>query len=95
MKLVPLGPHLIVKQLEAEETSEGGIILPDSAKERPGQGKVLSVGDGPLTSAGERVPHSVHEGDRIIFSRFSGTTVVIEGEELLILKESDVLAVVG
>jgi chaperonin GroES len=95
MKLVPLGPHLIVKQLEADETSEGGIILPDSAKERPGQGRVLSIGDGPLTSGGDRVPHTVHEGDRILFSQYTGTTVVIEGEELLILKESDVLAIVG
>jgi len=95
MKLVPLGPHLIVKQLEAEDASAGGIILPDSAKERPGQGRVLSVGDGPLTSDGERLPHSVHEGDRILFLQYSGTNVVIDGEELLILKESDVLAIVG
>lgn len=93
MKVVPLGDKIVVKRLEAEETTAGGIVLPDSAKEKPAQGRVLSVGDGKLLPDGERADHQVSEGDRVLFSSWSGTEVEVDGEELLIMSEEDVLAV--
>ncbi|MEM9186013.1 MAG: co-chaperone GroES [Planctomycetota bacterium] len=93
MNLVPLADKLIVKRLDSEETTAGGIVLPDAAREKPAQGKVLSVGDGMLLPDGTRAPHEVAEGDRVVFSSYSGTEVTIDGEELLIMTESDVLAI--
>lgn len=93
MKVVPLGDKLVVKRLDAEARTKGGIVLPDSAKEKPQQGRVLSVGDGRLTADGHRVNCQVHEGDRIIFAAWSGTEIKVDGHELLILREEDVLAV--
>ncbi len=93
MNLVPLADKLIVKRLDSEETTAGGIVLPDAAREKPAQGKVLSVGDGKLLPDGTRAPHEVAEGDRVVFSSYSGTEVTIDGEELLIMTESDVLAI--
>lgn len=93
MKVEPLGDKIVVKRLEAEEVTAGGIVLPDSAKEKPQQGRVLSVGDGKLLSTGERASNQVREGDRVLFSSYSGTEVNIEGEELLIMSQDDVLAV--
>ena len=93
MKVVPLGDKAVVKRLDGDARTAGGIVLPDSAKEKPHQGRVLSVGDGRLTADGHRVKCQVHEGDRIIFSAWSGTEIKVDGHELLILREDDVLAV--
>ena len=93
MKIVPLGDNVVVKRLEAEETTAGGIVLPDSAKEKPHQGSVLSIGDGRLLADGTRAPHEVSEGDRVLFSSYSGTEVDVNGEELLIMAENEILAI--
>ncbi|MCR4412937.1 MAG: co-chaperone GroES [Thermoguttaceae bacterium] len=95
MKLVPLGDKVVVRRTEAEDRSSGGIVIPDAAKERPQQGRVLSVGDGCRLPDGSRAKPQVVEGDRVLFNRFAGTEVVIEGEELLILDEREILAVVA
>jgi chaperonin GroES len=94
MKLVPLDEKVVVKRLEAEETTAGGIVLPDAAREKPRQGRVLSVGDGRLLGDGSRAEHQVSEGDRVLFNDYAGTEVVVDGEELLIMDERDILAVV-
>ena len=93
MKVVPIGDKVVVKQTEAEETTAGGIVLPDSAQEKPRQGRVLSVGDGRLLPDGARVAHQVAEGDRVLFASYGGTEVTVDDEELLILTEDDILAV--
>jgi len=93
MKVVPLGDKIVVKRLEAESKTAGGIVLPDSAKEKPQQARVLSVGDGRLVANGKRVSCQVHEGDRVLFSAWSGTEIKVDGDDLLILKEDDILAV--
>lgn len=94
MKVVPLGDKLVVRRLDAEETTAGGIVLPDSAREKPREGRVLSIGDGKLLPDGVRAGHEVKEGDRVLFSGYAGTEVDVDGEELLILSEDDILAVV-
>jgi chaperonin GroES len=93
MKVVPLGDKVVIKRLEADTRTAGGIVLPDSAKEKPQQGRVLSVGDGRLTESGVRVKCQVHEGDRVVFSTWSGTEIKVINDELLILSESDILAI--
>ena len=93
MKVVPLGDKVAVKRLEAEETTAGGIVLPDSAQEKPQQGRILSVGDGRLLSDGTRAAHQVAEGDRVLFSLYSGTEVIVDDEEILIMAEDEILAV--
>ena len=93
MKVIPLGDKVVIKRLDAESKTAGGIVLPDSAKEKPQQGRVLSVGDGRLAADGIRVRCQVQEGDRVIFSAWSGTEIKVDGRELLILREEDVLAV--
>lgn len=93
MKLVPLNDKIIVKRLDAEEKSPGGIILPDVAREKPSQGKVLSVGDGKLLSSGRRARFHVKEGDRVLFSSWAGNEVHLDGDEYLIMTEDDILAV--
>ena len=92
MKLKPLGDRLIVKALEEEETTTSGIVLPDTAKEKPQKGKVLAVGDGKIDDNGNRQPIDVAEGDEVLYSKYGGTEIKIEGEDLLVLRESDVLA---
>jgi len=94
MKLEPLNDKIIVKRIEAEEKTAGGIVLPDAAKEKPRQGKVLSLGDGKLGTSGKRLPFSVKEGDRVLFSAWAGSEVRIDGDEFLIMTEEDILAVV-
>ena len=89
----PLGEKVLVKRLEAEETTAGGIVLPDSAKETPKRGKVLSVGDGKLLDNGERQPLQLKQGDQVIFTSYAGTEVKVDGEEMIIMDESDILAV--
>ncbi len=93
MNVIPVGDHLVVKRLEAEETTAGGIVLPDAAREKPQQGRVLSVGDGPLRPSGERAKPEVQECDRIVFGSYAGQEVDIDGEKLLILRNDDVLAI--
>ena len=95
MKLVPLGDKVIVRRLEADETTPGGIVLPDAAREEPRQGRVLSVGDGVLLQDGTRAAHQVSEGDRVLFSSYAGSEVAVDGEPLLILREDEILAVVS
>jgi chaperonin GroES len=93
MKLKPLGDRLIVKPIEEEETTASGIVLPDTAKEKPQKGKVVAVGDGKWDEDGEkRIPLDVSEGDEVLYSKYGGTEVTVEDEELLVLRESDVLA---
>ena len=92
-RLRPLNDKLVVKRLEAEEKTKGGIVLPDTAKEKPREGRVIAVGNGKLLESGERAQFQVNENDRVIFSSYAGTEVKIDGEDYLILDESDVLAV--
>ena len=92
MKLKPLGDRLIVKAVEEEETTNSGIVLPDTAKEKPQRGKVLAVGDGKVEEDGKRIPLDVAEGDEVLYSKYGGTEIKVDGEDLLVLRESDVLA---
>src|SRR6266550_3975479 len=94
MKVVPLNDKIVVKRLEAEEKTAGGIVLPDTAKEKPKQGKVLSLGDGKLLDNGKRAQFQVKEGDRVLFTSYGGQEVTVDGEEYLILTEDDILAVI-
>jgi chaperonin GroES len=94
MNIVPLNEKLVVKRLEAEEKTAGGIVLPDTAKEKPKQGKVLSLGEGKLLESGKRAPFQVREGDRVLFTSYAGNEVTIDGDEYLIMTEEDILAVV-
>jgi chaperonin GroES len=95
MKLKPLGDRLIVQAIEEEETTASGIVLPDTAKEKPQRGKVLAVGDGALNDDGERTPVDVAEGDEVLYSKYGGTEISVGGDDLLVLRESDVLAKVA
>ena len=95
MKLKPLGDRLIVKAVDEEETTASGIVLPDTAKEKPQRGKVLAVGDGKVADDGKRVPIDVSDGDEVLYSKYGGTEITVDGEELLVLCESDVLAKVA
>ena len=94
MKLKPLGNRLIVQPIDEEETTASGIVLPDTAKEKPQRGKVLAVGDGAKNDEGNRIPLDVTEGETVLYSKYGGTEVKVEGDDLLVLRESDVLAVV-
>ncbi|MFN8123388.1 MAG: co-chaperone GroES [Thermoleophilia bacterium] len=91
MKLKPLGDRLVVKAIEAEEVTASGLVLPDTAKEKPQRGKVVAVGEGRFED-GKRVPMLVAEGDEVIYSKYGGTEIKIDGEDLIILREADVLA---
>ena len=95
MKLVPLGDKVVVRRTEAEEATPSGIVLPDAAQEKPQRGRVLSVGDGCQLSNGDRAKPQVVEGDRVLFHRCAGTEVVVDGEQLLIMEEGDILAIVA
>jgi chaperonin GroES len=94
MKIRPLGDRLLVKRIEEEDRSKGGIIIPDSAKEKPQEGKVVAVGKGKMLEDGKMVPLEVKDGDRILFGKYAGTDVKIEGEEHLIMREDDVLGII-
>lgn len=93
MKVVPLGDKVVVRRLESNERTAGGIVLPDAARQQSRQGKVLSVGDGRMLKSGERAPMQVNEGDRVLFSDYAGNELDVSGEKLLILSEDDILAV--
>ena len=94
MKLKPLGDRLIVRAVEEEQTTASGIVLPDTAKEKPQKGKVLAVGDGRLDEDGKRIPMDLKKGDEVFYSKYGGTEIKVDGEDLLVLRESDVLAIV-
>ncbi len=94
MKIRPLQDRVIVRRLEEEEKTKGGIIIPDTAKEKPQEGKVIAVGKGKVTEDGKLIPLDVKAGDRILFGKYSGTEVKIEGEEHLIMREEDILGVI-
>jgi chaperonin GroES len=93
-KLRPLGDKVLVKRVEAESKTKSGIVLPDTAKEKPKRGKILSVGDGRRLESGERAPFGVKKGDEVIFTSYAGSEIKIDGEELIIMSEDDILAVV-
>ncbi|MCM3715838.1 co-chaperone GroES [Alkalihalobacillus oceani] len=93
--LKPLGDRIVIELVESEEKTASGIVLPDSAKEKPQEGKVIAVGTGRVTDNGERIALEVSEGDSIIFSKYAGTEVKYDHKEYLILRESDVLAIIG
>jgi len=93
MKVRPLNDRILVKRLDQEEKTKGGIIIPDSAKEKPQEAEVVAVGSGRIDENGKRVPLDVKKGDKILFSKWGGTEIKVNGDELLILKEEDVLAV--
>ena len=95
MKLRPLQDRILVKRVEEAQKTKGGIIIPDSAKEKPAEGEVISVGKGKIGDDGKNIPLELKKGDRILFSKYGGTEVNIEDEEYLIMREDDVLGVVG
>ena len=94
MKIKPLQDRLVVKRIEEEDKTKGGIIIPDSAKEKPQEGRVVAIGDGKTLESGQKAPLTVKPGDKILFGKYSGTEIKIDGEEHLILREDDVLAIV-
>ena len=94
MALKPLGDRVVVKPIEQEDITAGGIMLPDTAKEKPQEGKILAVGPGTRNDAGERVPLDVAVGDIVLYAKYAGTEIKLEGEKVLVLRESDILAVV-
>ena len=94
MKLRPLQDRILVQRVEEETTTKGGIIIPDTAKEKPAEGKVVSAGNGKVGEDGKRIPLEVKKGDRILFGKYSGTEVKIAGDEYLIMREDDVLGVI-
>jgi chaperonin GroES len=95
MAFRPLHDRVLVRRIEADEKSAGGIIIPDTAKEKPQEGQVVSVGEGAYNEDGDRIKPDVKKGDKILFGKWSGTEVKINGEELLIMKESDILGIIG
>ncbi len=94
MSLKPLGNRVVVEPIEQEELTAGGIVLPETAKEKPQKGKVLSVGPGDRDDDGKRIPLDVNAGDTVLFAKYSGTEIKVDGKKLLILRESDLLAIV-
>ena len=94
MKIRPLNDRILVKRLEGEERTAGGIIIPDTAKEKPAEGEVVAVGPGKLNDAGERVAMDVAVGDRVLFSKYGGSEVKLDGEDFLIMREDDILGVI-
>ena len=94
MKFRPLHDRVVVRRIEAKEKSAGGIIIPDTAKEKPSQGEVIAVGPGGRDESGKLIPIDVKEGDRVLFGKWSGTEVKIDGQELLIMKETDIMGII-
>ena len=95
MSFRPLHDRVLVRRVEAEEKTAGGIIIPDSAKEKPAEGEIVSVGSGSRSDDGKVTPLDVKAGDRVLFGKWSGTEVKVDGEDLLIMKESDILGIIG
>lgn len=94
MKIKPLADRVIVKPMEAGEKKQGGIIIPDTAKEKPQEGKVVAIGPGKINEAGQKIDMEVKNGDKVLYGKYSGTEVTVDGDELLILRESDILAII-
>ena len=94
MKIKPLQDRVVLERLSGEEKTKGGIIIPDTAKERPAEGRVLEVGQGRIAEDGKAVPMTVKKGDRVLFSKYAGTEIKVDGEERLILREDEILAVI-
>jgi chaperonin GroES len=95
MKFRPLHDRVVVKRVTSEEKTKGGIIIPDTAQEKPQEGEIIAVGSGARDEAGKLVPLDVKKGDRVLFGKWSGTEVKIDGQDLLIMKESDIMGVIG
>ena len=95
MKFRPLHDRVLVRRIEAEEKTAGGIIIPDTAKEKPQEGEIIAIGSGARDEAGKLVPLDVKAGDRVLFGKWSGTEVKLNGEDLLIMKESDIMGIIG
>ncbi len=94
MKAKPLGEKILVKRFEAEEKTAGGILLPDAAKEKPKEGKIIALGDGKLLDSGKRAKFQVKKGDKVVFTSYAGTEIDIDGEEYLLMSEDDILAII-
>lgn len=94
-KIRPIGDRVVVKPAAKEEVTKSGIVIPDTAKEKPQEGTVIAVGNGRLLDNGDRAPIDIREGDRILFAKYGGTEFKLDGEEYLVLKENDILAVIG
>lgn len=94
MKIEPLGDKVVVERLDPEEVTSGGIVLPESAKEKPQEGKIVAIGTGHRTESGEVIELSVKKGDHIIFSSYAGTEITVEGKEYIVMPEEDILAIV-
>jgi chaperonin GroES len=94
MKTKPLGEKILVKRFEAEEKTPGGILLPDAAKEKPKEGKIIALGDGKLLDSGKRAKFQVNKGDKVVFTSYAGTEIDIDGEEYLLMSEDDILAII-
>ena len=95
MNFRPLHDRVVVRRVESEEKTAGGIIIPDTAKEKPSEGEIVAVGEGARKDSGELIPMSVKAGDRVLFGKWSGTEVKVDGQDLLIMKESDIMGVIG
>ena len=95
MAFTPLHDRVVVRRLESDEKTAGGLIIPDNAKEKPAEGKIVSVGEGAKDESGARIPMDVKKGQKILFGKWSGTEITLDGEELLIMKESDILGIIG
>ena len=95
MPIVPLNEKIVVQRMEAEDKTAGGIILPDNAKEKPKQGKILSLGEGKVLENGKRAPFQVKVGDKVLFTSYAGSEVTVDGKEYLVMSEDDILAIVS
>ena len=95
MPIVPLNEKIVVQRMEAEDKTAGGIILPDNAKEKPKQGKILSLGEGKVLDTGKRAPFQVKVGDKVLFTSYAGNEVTVDGKEYLVMSEDDILAIVN
>lgn len=95
MKIKPLGDKILVERLEAEEKTSGGIVLPDTAKEKPKEGKVIAVGEGKLLENGKRADFQVKKGDQVLFSSYAGTEITVDGDEYLVMPEEDIIAIIA
>ncbi len=95
LKIKPLGEKLLIKRMEAQETPSGGIVLPDTAKEKPQKGKILALGDGKLLDDGSRADFQVKVGQTVLFTSYAGTEIKVDGEEVMLMDESDILAILG
>lgn len=95
MKVKPLADRVLIKPLEAEEAKRGGIIIPDTAKEKPQQGEVIEIGPGRVSEEGDKIPMEVKKGDKVLYGKYSGTEVTVDDVEYLIMRESDIFAIIG